>query len=79
MVKSLLVHEVGMIGKKVIVTVDRPIGYEDNYGNVYLINYGYVDGIMSPDAGNVIAIIERIDDIETKWIVSNESWTKDEI
>ena len=84
---------------KVTVTMDRPIGYKDNYGNIYTVNYGYIEGIMSPDGeeqdayvldrkmnypidkyvGNVIAIIEREADVETKWIVSNETWSVEEI
>ena len=84
---------------KVTVIMDRPIGYKDDYGNVYTVNYGYIEGIMSPDReeqdayvldrrinypidkyeGNVIAIVEREDDVETKWIVSNEEWSAEEI
>jgi len=88
-----------MLGKQVTVTIDRPIGFVNEFGNVYPLNYGYVAGIMSADGeeqdayvldsaicapireyeGKVIAIIERADDIETKWVVSNESWEEPEI
>ena len=88
-----------MIGKQVTVTIDRPIGFANEFGNIYPINYGYVKGIIGGDGeeqdvyvldrainapireyvGKVIAIIERADDIETKWVVSNESWEEPEI
>ncbi|MBP1048370.1 inorganic pyrophosphatase [Enterococcus sp. BWM-S5] len=31
------------------VVIDRPIGYVDSYGNMYPINYGYVEGVMGGD------------------------------
>ncbi len=31
------------------VIIDRPIGYIDNFGNSYPINYGYVPGIIADD------------------------------
>lgn len=34
---------------KVTVTFDRPKGYRDDYGNVYPINYGYVEGVIAGD------------------------------
>lgn len=40
-----------MIGKKVKVIVDRPLGsYHPKYKDLYYpINYGYVEGIIAPD------------------------------
>lgn len=40
-----------MIGKKVTVKVDRPMGsYHPEHKDIfYPINYGYVEGIMAPD------------------------------
>lgn len=40
-----------IIGKKVKVTVDRPLGtYHPEHKQLYYsINYGYIDGIMAPD------------------------------
>ncbi|WP_425756278.1 inorganic pyrophosphatase [Ihubacter sp. rT4E-8] len=35
--------------KKIKVIVDRPIGYKDEFGNIYPINYGYIEGIMAGD------------------------------
>ncbi|WP_321387641.1 inorganic diphosphatase [uncultured Enterococcus sp.] len=35
--------------KWIQVTIDRPIGYKDSYGNIYPINYGYVPGVMGGD------------------------------
>ena len=34
---------------KVTVTIDRPLGYLDSYGNTYPVNYGYVEGIIAGD------------------------------
>ncbi|MGM0123048.1 hypothetical protein IGI37_000414 [Enterococcus sp. AZ194] len=34
---------------KVRVRIDRPIGYTDDYGNVYPINYGFVPGVIGGD------------------------------
>ncbi len=34
---------------KLKVTIDRPIGFEDSYGNVYPINYGFVSGVIGGD------------------------------
>ena len=34
---------------QVTVTIDRPIGYVDDYGNCYPINYGYVAGVIGGD------------------------------
>ena len=40
-----------MIGKKVTVKIDRPMGsYHPKHKDIYYpINYGYVEGIMAPD------------------------------
>lgn len=39
---------------KLRVTIDRPIGFEDDYGNIYLINYGFVLGVIGGD-GEILA------------------------
>ncbi len=31
------------------VIIDRPIGYQDKFGNVYPVNYGYVPGLLAGD------------------------------
>ncbi|EHD1579113.1 inorganic pyrophosphatase [Listeria monocytogenes] len=31
------------------VTIDRPIGYIDKFGNVYPLNYGFVEGVIGGD------------------------------
>lgn len=83
------------------ITIDRPIGYVDDFENIYPINYGFVSGVIGGDGeeqdvyvisknamcpleffeGELIAIINRKDDIETKWVVSDigESYSVDEI
>lgn len=65
----------------------------------YLINYGYIEGVMAPDGeeqdayilgvnepvdkftGKIIAIVQRKNDIEEKWVVVPEGviFSKDEI
>ncbi len=83
--------------KFVHVIIDRPVGYIDDYGTVYQINYGYVPGVIGGDGeeqdayildydiplveftGKVIAIVERADDIEVKWVVSNKEHSIEEI
>lgn len=39
---------------KLRVTIDRPIGFEDDYGNIYPINYGFVLGVIGGD-GEILA------------------------
>ncbi|ALS00881.1 inorganic pyrophosphatase [Enterococcus silesiacus] len=34
---------------KVKVTIDRPIGYQDAFGNIYPVNYGYISGVIGGD------------------------------
>lgn len=29
--------------------IDRPVGFKDSFGNVYLINYGYISELMGGD------------------------------
>ncbi|UOC12058.1 inorganic diphosphatase [Streptococcus equinus] len=71
--------------------IDRPIGYQDRYGNNYPINYGYIPNLLGGDGvwqdvyviseqvstplevfeGELVAIIHRADDVETKWILTS--------
>ena len=52
-----------MLGKIVKVTVDRPLGsHHPNYEDlIYPINYGYIEGIISPDGEEQDAYILGID------------------
>ena len=52
-----------LIGKKVTVTIDRPLGsYHPNYPDMYYpVNYGYVDGIMSADGEYQDAYVLGVD------------------
>lgn len=57
-----------MIGKKVTVTVDRPLGsYHPNHKDIYYpVNYGYIEGIIAPDGEEQDAYILGIDEpVET--------------
>lgn len=31
------------------VTIDRPVGYQDSYGTIYPLNYGFVPGVLAGD------------------------------
>jgi len=47
--KSLILAK-EQLGKKVKVTIDRPLGTKHpKHGFVYEVNYGYIDGITAPD------------------------------
>lgn len=52
-----------MIGSKVKVIVDRPMGtYHPKHKDIfYTVNYGYVEGIMAPDGEEQDAYILGID------------------
>ena len=90
-----------MIGNKVKVIIDRPLGtYHPNHPDIfYTVNYGYIEGTIAQDGeeqdayilgidkplkeftGVVLAIVNRLNDVEDKWIVVPEgvSFTKEEI
>ncbi|MEE0810544.1 inorganic pyrophosphatase [Blautia sp.] len=53
-----------MIGDIVKVTVDRPLGsYHPEHKDMYYpINYGYIEGIMSPDKEEQDAYILGVDE-----------------
>ncbi len=53
-----------MIGNKVTVTVDRPMGsYHPKHKDIfYPINYGYIEGIMAPDGEEQDAYILGVDE-----------------
>lgn len=46
--------EVPMKLFQVTVTIDRPIGYVDDYGNCYPINYGYVAGVIGVEKNKML-------------------------
>ena len=52
-----------MLGKKVKVTVDRPLGtYHPQHKDLYYsINYGYIEGIIAPDGEEQDAYIIGVD------------------
>ena len=82
--------DINILGKKVDVIVDRPLGsYHPKYKNLYYpVNYGYVENIIASDNEwqdvYILGInepIERYNDIENKWVVVPEemSFTKEQI
>jgi inorganic pyrophosphatase len=46
------------LGKEVTVLIDRPLGSRHpEHGFIYLLNYGYVPGVISPDGEDLDAYI----------------------
>ncbi|MBU4502780.1 MAG: inorganic diphosphatase [Nanoarchaeota archaeon] len=61
------------IGKKVKVTIDRPIGSKHpKYGDIYPVNYGYIKGVIAPDGKDldayVLGVEEPVKEFEGKCI-----------
>ena len=58
-----------MIGKKVTVKVDRPLGsYHPKHKDIfYPINYGYIEGIFAPDGEEQDAYILGVDEPVTEF------------
>ena len=56
--------ESNIIGKTVTVTVDRPLGSHHPVHKelCYLVNYGYVEGIMAPDGEEQDAYVLGVDE-----------------
>ena len=52
-----------MIGSKVNVIIDRPLGtYHPKHRDIfYTVNYGYVEGIIAPDGEEQDAYVLGID------------------
>ncbi|MBP3611309.1 MAG: inorganic pyrophosphatase [Lachnospiraceae bacterium] len=52
-----------MIGKKVTVTMDRPMGsYHPKHKEMYYpVNYGFIEGIMAPDGEEQDAYVLGVD------------------
>jgi inorganic pyrophosphatase len=82
------------LGKTVLAKIDRPLGSRHPKRNfVYLLNYGFVPGVMSPDGeeldvyivgvreGCCIAVIQRLDDQDDKLILApiGKGYTDDQI
>ena len=53
------------LGKKVIIKIDRPIGYvhkKKNYSLTYPINYGYIPGVIGDDGEEVDVYLLGVDE-----------------
>jgi len=51
-----------LIGKKVTITMDRPLGStHPKHGFVYGVNYGYIAGIKAPDGEDLDAYFLGVD------------------
>ncbi len=82
-----------MIGRKVKVIIDRPMGsaHPNHPDLIYQVNYGYLPDLIAGDSeeqdvyilgidrpvesfeGVVVAIIERENDVENKFVVAPEN------
>ncbi len=53
-----------MLGKKVKVTIDRPMGtYHPKHKDIfYSVNYGYIEGIIAPDGEEQDAYVLGVDE-----------------
>ncbi len=61
------------LGKTVSIRIDRPLGSRHpQHGFLYLLNYGYVPGVFSPDGEEldayVLGVFEPIDHFEGRCI-----------
>ena len=50
------------LGRHVTVTVDRPLGSRHpRDGDLYLVNYGYLSGVIAPDGEDLDAYVLGVD------------------
>ena len=50
------------LGRYVTVTVDRPLGSRHpRDGDLYLVNYGYLSGVIAPDGEDLDAYVLGVD------------------
>lgn len=65
--KSLVLAK-NYLGKKVKVTVDRKLGEKHpKWGFEYMVNYGYIEGVLAPDGEELDAYILNIDEPVTEF------------
>jgi inorganic pyrophosphatase len=51
------------IGKQVKVVMDRPLGSKHpKYDFIYPVNYGYIEGVISPDGEELDAYVLGVDE-----------------
>ncbi len=51
-------HSVDFLGKTLSINIDRPLGSRHpQHGFMYLLNYGYVPGVFSPDGEELDAYV----------------------
>jgi inorganic pyrophosphatase len=73
LVESSLMSSTDFIGKLVSVKIDRPLGTRHpQHGFLYMLNYGYVPGVMAPDGEEqdvyVLGVFEPLDQFEGRCI-----------
>jgi inorganic pyrophosphatase len=51
------------LGEQVTVCMDRPLGsHHPQHGFLYLVNYGYVPGVVAPDGDELDAYVLGVDE-----------------
>lgn len=66
--KNEITKAADFIGKKIEVTVDRPLNSEHpKFGWPYKLNYGYIENTMSPDGEELDAYIIGIEEPTEKF------------
>lgn len=52
-----------MIGQKVKIVIDRPLGsyHPKRHDMLYMLNYGYIEGIIAPDGEGQDAYVLGVD------------------
>ena len=68
-----MTDSLAFLGKTVSVRIDRPLGSRHTrHGFLYLLNYGYVPGVLAPDGEEldayVLGVFEPIDHFEGRCI-----------
>lgn len=58
--KSLTIAK-NFLGKIVTVIIDRPLGsFHPKWNFEYLVNYGFIDGVMAPDGEELDAYVLKV-------------------
>ena len=68
-----MVNPLDFLGKIIAIKIDRPLGSRHpNHGFLYLLNYGYVPGVLAPDGEEldayVLGVFEPVAEFEGRCI-----------
>ncbi len=72
-IQSKMANSLDFLGKTVVIRIDRPLGSRHpQHGFLYMLNYGYVPGVMAPDGEEldayVLGIFEPLEHFEGRCI-----------